>query len=63
MTKQRYQCQECDRTVEIDPETDEEPMCCDKAMEQLPLDICTEPQSAEWSRPMDDDEPCDDFRG
>jgi len=32
-------------------------------MKKTPLDICTQPVHAEHSRPMDEEDACDDFRG
>jgi hypothetical protein len=39
------------------------PECCGGKMDQLPLDVCTTASGPEHSRPMQDDEPCDDSRG
>jgi len=39
------------------------PDCCGAKMEPLPLKMCTSAASAEHSRPMEDEEPCDDSRG
>jgi hypothetical protein len=38
------------------------PMCCGKPMNQLPLNICLQPNDAEHARPMEIQEPCDDGR-
>ena len=57
----KYKCKECGKTVEIKGE--ETPKCCGEEMEQLPLDVCTQPAHAEHARPMRIDEPCDDGRG
>jgi len=32
-------------------------------MKKISVDICLQPDHAEHSRPMGEDEPCDDFRG
>ena len=55
-----YKCEKCGKTVKI---TDESiPKCHGKPMTKLPLDICIKPASAEFSRPMDSEDACDDGR-
>ncbi len=62
MTEEKvYECEACKKRVKIDF-TKEPSLCCGMEMKQIPLDACTEPPSAEFSRPMDDEEPCDDSR-
>ncbi len=55
-----YKCKECGKTVII---TDGKvPSCCGKSMTKMRLDLCTQPAHAEHSRPMDDENACDDGR-
>jgi len=61
MTK-TYECQSCKRTVSINDDKTA-PDCCGRPMRQLPKDICLQPGNPESQRPMEDEEPCDDFRG
>ena len=56
----KYKCKECGKTTEISGE--DVPECCGEPMEQLPLDVCTQPAHPEHARPMRIDEPCDDGR-
>jgi hypothetical protein len=58
--KKGYKCIECGKTLII--ENNKTPKCCDKTMHEVPLDICTQPAHAEHSRPMDEEDACDDFR-
>jgi hypothetical protein len=55
-----YKCNNCGKTVKSN--NGKVPTCCDRPMEKLPLDICTQPSHAEHSRPMDDEDVCDDGR-
>lgn len=55
-----YKCKECGRTVKISG--NKTPECCGEPMKQLPLNVCLQPDHAEHSRPMEDEEPCDDGR-
>ena len=55
-----YECNNCGKKVKTNNE--EVPICCDKPMQKLPLDICTQPSHAEHARPMDDEDVCDDGR-
>jgi hypothetical protein len=58
--EETYKCEECGKTVKV---TDGSiPNCHGKLMKKLPLDICTEPASAEFSRPMGSEDACDDGR-
>jgi len=61
MTKISYKCADCGREIKKE-ETEENPVCCGKKMEQLPLDVCLHPNDPEAARPMRDDEPCDQGR-
>ena len=60
MDSKEYKCEICGKKVKktggIIPE------CCGRKMKQLHLDVCTQPTDAEFSRPMESDEPCDDGR-
>jgi len=58
---ERYQCASCKRTVSVE-ENKEIPYCCGKAMEKIKKEICLQPAHAEHARPMEHEEPCDDFR-
>ena len=60
MEDKEYTCEKCGKKVKKSGE--ETPECCGKKMKQLPLDVCVQPADAEFSRPMDSDEPCDDGR-
>ena len=62
MTVAYYQCQKCKKKTIVKDET-KKPSCCGKPMKKIQVDICLQPDHAEHARPMDDDEPCDDFRG
>ena len=55
-----FKCEICGKTVSVSD--DSIPSCCDKPMKQLPLDVCLQPAHAEHTRPMNDEEPCDDGR-
>jgi hypothetical protein len=56
-----YECNVCgERTKKSD---DKIPECCNKPMKKIKLDICTQPEHAEHSRPMEEEDACDDFRG
>ena len=58
--KESYKCKECGKIVEV---TDGIiPVCCDKPMIKVPLDICTQPAHAEHARPMEHENACDDGR-
>jgi len=55
-----YKCEECGKTITVSDGTI--PVCHRKPMKKLPLDICIEPASAEFSRPLDSEDACDDGR-
>lgn len=58
--KKTFKCEVCGKTIDV---TDDcIPICCGKDMKEVPLDICTQPAHAEHSRPMDDENACDDGR-
>jgi hypothetical protein len=55
-----YECKQCGKKTKV---TDgKAPECCGKAMKKISLDICTQPAHAEHSRPMEDENACDDGR-
>jgi len=56
-----YECKECGKIIKTS--NGEVPKCCNKSMSEKKLDICTQPANAEHSRPMDEEDACDDFRG
>ena len=58
--EETYECENCGKTTK-NPKG-KIPNCCGKPMKKIPLDICTQPAHAEHSRPMDDENACDDFR-
>lgn len=60
VNKESYECLTCKRTATV--EGDETPECCGKPMKKIPREICLQPAHAEHARPMERDEPCDDFR-
>jgi len=55
-----YQCEDCGKTIKNSK--GKIPNCCGKPMKKIPLDICIQPSHAEHSRPMEDEDACDDFR-
>ena len=58
-----YTCKKCGGQVEVDPENDQKPECCEAPMEKsADLDSCQASFTAEHSRFDSDDEPCDDGR-
>ena len=61
MVEESFKCNKCGNIVKN--EGTDIPKCCGENMEKIPLDICTQPQHAEHTRPMDEEDACDDFRG
>ena len=59
--KNQYECIHCKRIAPLN-EDGTVPTCCGEKMKQMPLDICLQPAHAEHARPMEYEEPCDDFR-
>jgi len=55
-----FKCEKCGKTINVSD--DSIPSCCGKPMKQLDLDVCLQPAHAEHTRPMEDEEPCDDGR-
>lgn len=60
MVEETYECKNCGKKINVS--NDKAPICCGKTMERLPLDVCTQPAHAEHSRPMEDEDACDDGR-
>ena len=60
MEREKYECKNCGKIVRVKDGVI--PSCCDKPMEKLPLDICTQPAHAEHARSMEDEDACDDGR-
>jgi len=59
---EQYECITCQRTVTIEDD-EHPPLCCGKPMsKKIPREICLQPTHAEHSRPMEDEEACDEFR-
>jgi hypothetical protein len=57
----KYKCLTCKSTKGAE-DKDNTPECCGRPMKKMPLEICLQPAHAEHARPMERDEPCDDFR-
>lgn len=55
-----YECEKCGKKKKSSDGTT--PKCCGKFMKKIPLDVCTQPHSAEYSGPFEENEPCDDGR-
>jgi hypothetical protein len=62
MSNSYYECQTCKKKKIVKQDT-AVPSCCGKPMKKTSVDICLQPDHAEHARPMNDEEPCDDFRG
>jgi hypothetical protein len=60
MEEETYECENCGKKIKTSD--GKVPDCCGKSMKKSPLDMCTQPAHAEHARPMEDEEPCDDFR-
>lgn len=60
MVEETYRCNTCGKIVKVSD--GKVPLCCDKQMEILPIDICTQPAHAEHARPMEEEDVCDDGR-
>jgi hypothetical protein len=58
--KETYKCEKCGKTTE--KSNGEEPICCGEPMKKVSLDVCIQPAHAEHSRPMDEENACDDGR-
>ena len=60
MDEETYKCEDCGKTVKTT--NGNIPECCNKPMKKIPLDICTQPAHAEHTRPMNDEDACNDGR-
>ena len=60
MAEETYKCEKCGKTKTVSDGSI--PECHGKTMTKVPLDICLEPASAEFSRPMDAEDACDNGR-
>ena len=58
---EEYQCLSCKRTASVEADEDI-PHCCGKPMQKIDKEICLQPDHPEHARPMEHEEPCDDFR-
>jgi len=58
--KMVYKCRNCGKRVTVSDSST--PICCDKPMKKLSLDICLQPAHAETNRPMDAEDACNEFR-
>jgi hypothetical protein len=58
--EETYKCEGCGKTVKASGK--KTPECCGEAMQKVTSNICLQSDHAEDSRPMDDEEPCDDGR-
>ncbi|MDD4307779.1 MAG: hypothetical protein PHU53_03105 [Thermoplasmata archaeon] len=59
MDENTYECGKCGKVIRATSLPD----CCGRKMTVVKLPPCTSAASAEHSRPMEDEEPCDDSRG
>jgi len=58
--KVAYRCKNCGAELII---TDGAiPICCNKPMKEIPLEVCTQPAHAEHASPMESEGPCDEGR-
>ena len=60
MVEKKYECEKCGKKVSMS--NGDNPYCCGKRMKPIPMDVCLQPAHAEHSRPMNDEEPCDNGR-
>ena len=56
-----YECLTCKKSVNVE-HWEQVPTCRGKEMQKVDHEICLQPDHAEHSRPMDDEDACDDFR-
>ena len=59
--KKKYKCEKCGKIITTGKVS--VPNCCGKPMKEFPLEPCLQPAHAEHTRPMEDEDACDDFRG
>ena len=55
-----YECGKCGKKIKTSE--GKIPVFCNKSMNKINLDICNQPGYAEHSRPMGEEDLCDDFR-
>ena len=55
-----YKCEICRKTAKTSGK--KIPICCNRPMKKLPLDVCLQPAHAEHARPMADEDACDEGR-
>jgi len=60
MKEETYQCEICGKTVKSSGK--KIPLCCNKPMKKLPLEVCLQPAHAEHARPMMNEDACDEGR-
>ncbi len=63
MENQAYTCEKCGKGIEMQDSSMVPPECCEqtmKAVESLP--VCEMSETAEHSRLMDENDPCNDGR-
>ena len=58
--KSEFECVICKKTIRVP--VNAMPSCCGKKMKKMPIDNCTQPAHAEHSRPMENEDACDDGR-
>ena len=59
---QEYRCEDCGKKAVVNPD-DPAPDCCGKTMSAVALEPCiVAPADPEHSRPMEDEDACDDHR-
>jgi len=55
-----YECKRCGKIKKVSNE--KHPICCNKSMEKIKIEICTQAAHPENARPMDKEDVCDDGR-
>ena len=60
VAEEKYECKNCGKTISVYDSN--VPTCCGKPMKKVDLDICLQPAHPEHTRPMENEEPCDDGR-
>ena len=58
--EETFECKNCGKKTTVSDGTI--PNCCGRPMNKISIDFCLQSADAEHSRPMDDEEPCDDGR-
>lgn len=59
--RRAYECDQCNGQVIVDAGA-KTPECCGQKMKVIPLDQCTQADTAEHARFENNNEPCDDGR-